>query len=161
MQHKEEEKKFVDMVRQYEAIIYKVTSFYANQSQSISDLYQEVVLNLWKAYPSFRGESKLSTWIYRIALNTCITFFRRTQKQPVYVDISMDISEVDTSNEDIKELYRLINLLGKIERALILLYLDEKSYKEIAEITGLSVTNVATKLSRIKDKLRDMSDKDN
>lgn len=161
MQRKEEEKKFVNMVRQHEAIIYKVASFYANQNQSLSDLYQEVVLNLWKAYPSFRGESKLSTWIYRIALNTCITFFRRSQKQPAYVDISMDIPEVDTSNEDIKELYRLINLLGKIERALILLYLDEKSYKEIAEITGLSVTNVATKLSRIKDKLRDMSNKDN
>ncbi|WP_280672734.1 MULTISPECIES: sigma-70 family RNA polymerase sigma factor [unclassified Dysgonomonas] len=145
------------MVRQNERIIYKVTSFYANDDEPISDLYQEVVINLWKAYPNFRGESKQSTWIYRIALNTCVTFFRRSKNKPSYVDITMDVPDVSDNNDEIKELYRLINKLGKIERALVLLYLDEKSYKEIAEITGLSTTNVATKLSRIKDKLKKMS----
>jgi len=151
------DKDFVTMVRQNEGIIYKVASFYADDDQPISDLYQEVVLNLWKAYPSFRGESKISTWIYRIALNTCVSFFRRTKSRPTYVDITMDVPDVQDNNEEIKELYRLINMLGKIERALVLLYLDEKSYKEIAEITGLTVTNVATKLSRVKDKLKEMS----
>ena len=159
MQKGDVEKSFVAMIRQYEAVIYKVTSFYANQSQPIGDLYQEVVLNLWRAYPSFRGESKISTWIYRIALNTCVTFFRRSKKTPTYVDITSDVPDVSESNEDIAELYKLINRLGKIERALILLYLEDKSYKEISEITGLTVTNVATKLSRIKDKLRGMSNK--
>ena len=157
MHKKEDEKEFITMIRQNERIIYKVASFYADTNQPISDLYQEVVLNLWKAYPSFRGESKLSTWIYRIALNTCVTFFRRTKNNPTYVDITMDIPDIQDNSDDIKELYRLINRLGKIERALVLLYLDEKSYKEIAEITGLTVTNVATKLSRIKDKLKQMS----
>lgn len=147
----------MEMIRQNEGIIYKVTSFYTDKDHPIGDLYQEVVLNLWKAYPSFRGESKYSTWIYRIALNTCVSFYRRSKKDVVYVDISMDIPEIPDNSEQIKELYSLINKLGKIERALVLLYLDDKPYKEIAEITGLTVTNVATKLSRIKDKLKQMS----
>ncbi len=152
---------FLEMIRQNEGIIYKITSFYTDKDHPISDLYQEVVLNLWKAFPSFRGESKYSTWIYRIALNTCVSFFRRSKRDVTYVDITMDIPETVESNEDIQELYKLINRLGKIERALVLLYLDDKSYKEIAEITGLSVTNVATKLSRIKDKLKQMSNEQN
>ena len=159
-QKKEYDKDFIIMVRQYEAVIYKVVSFYADQENPTSDLYQETILNLWKGYPSFRGESKVSTWIYRIALNTCITFLRRKKNRIEYVDITFDIPEDIEFKENIQELYRLINYLGKIERALILLYLDEKSYKEIAEITGMSVTNVATKLSRIKDKLKQMSNKD-
>ena len=152
---------FMEMIQQNEGIIYKVASFYTDKDHPLSDLYQEVVLNLWKAFPSFRGESKYSTWIYRIALNTCISFYRRSKKNVTYVDISMDIPDVENNNEEIQELYRLINQLGKIERALVLLYLDDKPYKEIAEITGLSVTNVATKLSRIKDKLKQMSNEQN
>jgi len=153
----ESDTQFMEMIRQNEGIIYKVTSFYVDIDHPIGDLYQEVVLNLWKAFPSFRGDSKYSTWIYRIALNTCVSFFRRGRKNIAYVDIKVDIPEEVENNEQIQELYKLINRLGKIERALVLLYLDDKSYKEIAEITGLSVTNVATKLSRIKDKLKQMS----
>lgn len=152
---------FLEMIRQNEGIIYKVVSFYVDAEHPIGDLYQEVVLNLWKSYPSFRGESKYSTWIYRIALNTCVSFYRRNKKNVTYVDISVDMPEIEDSSEEIQELYKLINCLGKIERALVLLYLDDKSYKEIAEITGLSVTNVATKLSRIKEKLRLMSNGQN
>ncbi|NDV94404.1 sigma-70 family RNA polymerase sigma factor [Dysgonomonas sp. 521] len=158
---RESDAQFLDMIRQNEGIIYKVTSFYADKEHPIGDLYQEVVLNLWKGFASFRGESKHSTWIYRIALNTCVSFYRRSKKNVTYVDISMDIPDVVDNNEQIQELYKLINQLGKIERALVLLYLDDKPYKDIAEITGLSVTNVATKLSRIKDKLKQMSDEQN
>ncbi len=157
-QEVKEDEQFLDMIRQNEGIIYKVASFYADVDHPISDLYQEVVLNLWKSFASFRGDSKYSTWIYRIALNTCVSFYRRSKRNVTYVDISMDIPDTVDNSEDIQELYKLINRLGKIERALVLLYLDDKSYKEIAEITGLSVTNVATKLSRIKEKLRQMSD---
>lgn len=151
------EKNFMDMIRSNERIIYKVVSFYADIDQSASDLYQEVVLNLWKAYPSFRGDSKVSTWIYRISLNTCITFFRRSKRSISYTDLVIDVSDIPDEDDNIKELYRLINKLGKIEKALVLLYLDEKPYKEIADITGLTVTNVATRLNRIKDKLKKMS----
>lgn len=157
MQGKDLERDFMDMIKLHERIIYKVVSFYADIDQSINDLYQEVILNLWKAYPSFRGDSKVSTWIYRIALNTCITFFRRSKLTPHPIDLAYDIPDTANNNDEIRELYNLINRLGKIERALVLLYLDEKSYKEIAEITGFTVTNVATKLSRIKEKLKQMS----
>ncbi|MDU1889935.1 MAG: sigma-70 family RNA polymerase sigma factor [Dysgonomonas sp.] len=152
---------FVQMIQQNEGVIYKVVSFYADKEHPIGDLYQEVVLNLWKAFPSFRGESKYSTWIYRIALNTCVSFYRRNKKNVTYVDISFDIPETVENNEQIQKLYKLINRLGKIERALVLLYLDDKSYKEIGEITGITVTNVATKLSRIKEKLKQMSNEQN
>lgn len=155
------DKQFMEMIRQNEGVIFKVASFYVDREHPIGDLYQEIVLNLWKGFPSFRGESKYSTWIYRIALNTCVSFYRRSQRGLSYVDFAVDIPEEVENNEQIQELYNLINKLGKIERALVLLYLDDKPYKDIAEITGLSVTNVATKLNRIKDKLRQMSNEEN
>lgn len=151
----------MDMLRQNEGVIYKVASFYTDKEHPIGDLYQEIVINLWKGFPSFKGESKYSTWIYRIALNTCVSFYRRSHRNLQYVDFQVDIPEETEHNEQINELYALINRLGKIERALVLLYLDDKSYKEIAEITDLSVTNVATKLNRIKEKLRRMSNETN
>lgn len=149
----------MEMIRQNEGVIYKVASFYTDREHPIGDLYQEIVLNLWKSFGSFRGDSKYSTWIYRISLNTCISFYRRSKRNIEYIDISTDIPDTIDNNEQIKELYNLINRLGKIERALVLLYLDDKPYKEIAEITGLTVTNVATKLSRIKEKLKEMSNR--
>lgn len=157
MHNKNLENDFLKIVKFNERIIYKVISFYANSDQSSDDLYQEIILNLWKAFPSFRGDSKVSTWIYRIALNTCLTFFRRSKRTPIFSEYPVDIPQLPDNSDEIKELYKLINRLGEIEKALVLLYLDEKTYKEIADITGLTVTNVATKLSRIKDKLKQMS----
>lgn len=153
------EKEFIEIVQQNERLIYKVASFYADANTPLNDLYQEVVLNLWKGFPKFRGDSKLSTWIYRIALNTCISFFRRHKNKPVYVEIAWDIAAEQSNADDIKELYALINQLGRLERALVLLYLDEKSYQEMADITGLTLSNVATKLNRIKTKLKQMSNR--
>lgn len=153
----EPDKEFLEMISSNKGVIYKVASFYTSDENPIGDLYQEIVLNLWKGFPSFRGDSKQSTWIYRIALNTCVSFFRRKKKDVVFVDISHEIPAPEDSSDSIRELYRLIDKLGKIERALILLYLDDKSYKEMSEITGLTVTNVATKLSRIKENLKKMS----
>lgn len=153
------DKEFMKMIKENEAIIYKVASFYTDQEHPIGDLYQEVVINLWRNFSSFRGESKYSTWIYRVSLNTCISFMRRTKSKPQFVDISMDIPQPDDHrSENLKELYRIINRLEKIERALVLLYLDDKSYKEIAEITGLTATNVATRLHRIKEKMKGMTE---
>jgi RNA polymerase sigma-70 factor (ECF subfamily) len=123
------EQEFLSVIREYERVIYKVCYLYTTPNATLNDLYQDVVLNLWRAYPKFRRECKVSTWIYRIALNTCISFIRKEK----------------------------INRLGQLEKSIILLYLEEKSYEEIAEITGLTITNVATKISRIKDKLRKMN----
>lgn len=157
MSEQKADKEFINMVRENEAVIFKVASFYADKDNPLGDLYQEIVLNLWKSFANFRGESKRSTWIYRIALNTCISFFRRSVNKPAFVNIAPDVADMEYQDDNIKELYRLINRLEKLERALVLLYLDDRSYQEISEITGLSVTNVATKLSRIKEKLKKMS----
>jgi RNA polymerase sigma-70 factor (ECF subfamily) len=126
----------------------------------MEDLYQEAVLNLWRSYPKFRNESSYSTWIYKIALNSCISDIRRRNRTHPHVPLSLSeeiVFEPDSMAEDIQELYRLIHQLKTMERAIILLWLEEKPYQEIAEITGLSLSNVATKLKRIKEKLKTMS----
>ena len=141
-------------------MIYKVCYMYASDPEELNDLYQEVVLNLWKAFPKFRRECKISTWIYRIALNTCISFIRKEKNIPEIVTLTQETDRTEETDETqamLRQLYRMINRLGQLEKSIILLYLEEKSYEEIAEITGLTLTNVATKLSRIKDKLKKMN----
>lgn len=157
------EQEFLTVIREYERVIYKVCYLYTTPRATINDLYQDVVLNVWKAYPKFRRECKVSTWIYRIALNTCISFIRKEKNIPEIVTISQfpdQMEEMDEMQAMLKQLYRMINQLGQLEKSIILLYLEEKSYEEIAEITGLTTTNVATRISRIKDKLRKMKKED-
>ena len=157
------EQAFIALVKAYERIIYKVCYLYATPSILLEDLYQEVVVNLWKGYPNFRGESKTSTWVYRIALNTCISFLRKEKNAPLFVELSPEadrLDEEDETHQMLCRLYNLISRLSQIEKSLILLYLEDKSYEEIAEITGLTQTNVATRLSRIKEKLRKMNRED-
>jgi len=154
------ESDFIKMVQTNERIIYKVCSFYVSDYFPMEDLYQETILNLWKAYPKFRNESALSTWIYKIALNTCISGMRKASKHQRQVPLSFSediVFEPDNEEENIRELYRLIHQLKTLERAIVLLYLEEKFYQEIADITGLTLSNVATKLKRIKEKLKSMS----
>lgn len=153
------EQEFLSVIKEYERVIYKVCYLYTSRNATLNDLYQDVVLNLWRAYPKFRGECKISTWIYRIALNTCISFIRKEKNVPEIVTLTPYESEWMTEEQDsfqlmLKELYYLIGQLGQLDKSIILLYLEEKSYEEISEITGLTVTNVATKLNRIKEKLR-------
>jgi len=151
------ETEFINMLRDYNRVVYKVASFYTDENNTIDDLYQDVVLNLWKAYPNFRGESQLSTWIYRVALNTCVSFYRKSKRKPVCVKMTPNVEICTEENEAIAELYATINRLGKLERALIFLYLEDRPYKEIAEIMGITPTNVATKIGRIKEKLKQLS----
>lgn len=161
MDTQEVEKKFVALLTEYQQVIYKVCYVYASGNDTLNDLYQEVVINLWKSFPRFRGESKVSTWIYRIALNTCISFFRKSAARPSVVPIHMDLeanlADRDDKMAQLHELYRMINRLGQLERALLLLWLEERSYQEIADIVGISKNNVAVKLNRIKEKLKTMS----
>jgi len=154
------EQEFLSVIREYARVIYKVCYLYTTPNTTINDLYQEVVLNLWKAFPKFRGECKISTWIYRIALNTCISFIRKEKNIPEIIAFTQTIEKVDEDDDTkvmLEQLYRLINRLSELEKSIILLYLEEKKYEEIAEITGLTTTNVATKISRIKDKLKTMN----
>ena len=161
MEKVELEKAFIAMVREYERVIYKVCSFYVSDEFPIADLYQDVVCNLWVAFPKFRNECAISTWVYRIALNTCITGVRKDIRRPKSsVPVAMladSLPAPESMEENIRELYRLIGQLKTLEKAIVLLYLEEKSYQEIADITGLTVSNVATKLKRAKEKLKQMS----
>lgn len=150
--------KFEKIIIQHRSIIFKVCLLYAGE-EGFEDYYQEVLFQLWRSLPKFRGESEISTWIYRISLNTCISFIRKDRKMkrvPFSQEMKFWSNDVE-SKIQIRELYQLINQLNKLEKAMILLWLDEKSYEEIAAITGLSRNNVAVKLSRIKEKLKKMS----
>ncbi len=161
MDKTEMERAFIEVIRQNERLIYKVCSFYASDEFPIADLYQEVVCNLWGGFPKFRNESSVSTWIYRIALNTCISGIRKEIRRPKNnvsaAALAESIPATESMEDNIREMYRLVNQLKTIEKAIVLLYLEEKSYQEIADITGLSICNVATKLKRSKEKLIQMS----
>lgn len=161
METKELEREFLDMIAAQKRVIYKVCYIYAKDQDDLNDLFQEVVLNLWKSSPNYRGDSTVTTWVYRIAMNTCITFLRRSntrlQTIPMTADVASLVADEEGRTGQLQELYRLINKLGKLERALILLWLEERSYQEMADILGISKANVAVKLLRTKEKLKKMS----
>lgn len=151
------ESRFMTVVNDNRQMIYKVCYMYATDNDHFKDLYQEVLASLWQGLDSFRGDSKMSTWIYRTAINTCVTFFRKHKSHgvdTVGLEAIADIPGDDNARTDmLKEMYRLISGLNKMDKALILMWLDERSYEEIAEVTGLSRNNVATRLRRIKQRL--------
>lgn len=158
------ESRFMAVVNDNRQMIYKVCYMYATDNDHFKDLYQEVLASLWQGLDSFRGDSKMSTWIYRTAINTCVTFFRKHKSHgtdTVTLEAVADIPGDDNSRSDmLKEMYRLISGLNKMDKALILMWLDERSYDEIAEVTGLSRNNVATRLRRIKQRLVDENRKE-
>jgi RNA polymerase sigma factor (sigma-70 family) len=151
------EREFTELVNQYKGIIYKVCHLYCHNSEDRKDLFQEIVIQLWKSYKSYRNEAKLSTWIYKIALNTALTSLRKDSKNKFGKSISETDFEIpameSTENEHINILYQAIQQLTEVEKAIIMLYLDEKNYDEITDIVGISKTNVGVKLNRIKQKL--------
>lgn len=158
----DQEKEFIELICQNERLIYKVCSFYASDDLPLADLYQESVINLWTAYPKFRRKSSISTWIYRVVLNTCISGLRKEKRVPKGISVTglnEALPDMKDMTEEIHEMYRLIHQLKTVEKAIVLLWLEEKSYHEIAEITGLTVSNVATKLKRSKIKLKEMSNR--
>ena len=150
-------KEFAELVNRYKDVIFKVCYVYASREE-FDDYYQEVLIQLWRSLPKFRNESKMSTWIYRVSLNTCISYVRKNKKVNKVSLIDLDFIDNDIEKKYyIDELYLLINRLNKFEKAIILLWLEERDYEEIASIVGISKNNVAVKLNRIKEKLRRMS----
>jgi RNA polymerase sigma factor (sigma-70 family) len=153
------EKEFVEMINTNRAIIYKVCNLYCHIDEDKKDLFQEIVLQLWKAYPNFRKESLNTSWMYKVALNTAISNFRKESKNPARKSISVaefEIPDMNFNEEDNEKPYLLkqaIEKLSEIEKAIIMLYLEDKSYDEIAEIVGISNSNVGVRLNRIKSKL--------
>lgn len=162
MNRLEKEKEFEEAIENNGKIITKICYYFSGDSEEFKDLKQEVLCNIWKGWDRFGGNSKLSTWIYRISINTCISFQRkeRKSKSNVSLDNIMDLSDEPESNklEKYKMMHNLIKQLKYEDRAIILMWLDEKSYDEIAELTGITRNTIAVKLKRIKEKLIRMSE---
>jgi len=161
----ERQKVFTAHIQQHQGLIYKVCHLYCNSPEDKRDLFQEIVFQLWKSYPSFRGEAKFSTWLYRIALNTAITFLRRNKvnRMTAYVDTwpaaltGVEEAEDDRAKElraQAEQLKRAIVHLSDIEKSIVMLYLEERSYEEMEEILGINQNNLRVKMNRIKEKLK-------
>lgn len=152
-----DEKKFLQLVREHQNIIHKICHLYCWNAEDKRDLYQEITLQLWKSFPQFQGASAFSTWMYRVALNTAIS---QTKRRRDFVDIESqqlyilsDQAEALEKQEELRLLYAAIGKLSKAEKAIILLWLEDKKYEDIADITGLSVKNVSVRLVRLRKKL--------
>jgi RNA polymerase sigma-70 factor (ECF subfamily) len=133
---------------------------FSNNPEEVADLFQEILINLWKGFPQFRGESNVRTWIYRVSLNTCISSERKKSRKVDTLPLTMDIDLFSDSDEDTKQVQMLrdrINKLGPFDRAIVLLWLENLSYDEIGAIVGISAKNVSVRLVRIKEQLKNMS----
>ncbi|MEI6139342.1 MAG: sigma-70 family RNA polymerase sigma factor [Mariniphaga sp.] len=150
---------FLQNITSNQAIIHKVTRIYCDNVDDRKDLFQEILIQLWKSYGSFKEQSKFSTWMYRVAINTAITAFKRGAKKNIKAQFVRDLppvvdDEYDTDlEENLNMLHTAIGQLTGIEKSIILLYLEDKSYEEIAEITGITQNYVRVKMNRIKKKL--------
>jgi RNA polymerase sigma-70 factor (ECF subfamily) len=152
---------FLILIEKNKGIIIKVCNSYCVSKNDREDLAQEIIYNLWKSGNSFNAYSEFSTWMYRVALNVAISFYRKKTRSNTVVplneshmDIEDKISTADDTEKRVIQMQRFINEMKELDRALTLLYFEEKSYREIAEILGISETNVATKISRIKSRLK-------
>jgi|SRR5690606_34236355 len=148
----------------FAAIIIKICRAYTNSQEDFEDYYQEVCLQLWRSKDNFKGNSEWSTWVYRIALNVCLTLLKKKKKhthQYFASDSLPDEVSIENhafSNESLNKLYEAIRHLSEVDRAVILLYLDEKTYQEIADITGTNANNIGVRIKRIKERLKKLLD---
>ncbi len=154
---------FQHIIDENNGILYKIARSYTRQEVDFKDLYQEILVQLWQSYPRFEGKSKVSTWMYRVALNTAMTFVKKKGRNATaplennfqIADRPFERQEAQKEEQDqLNALYAAINQLKKDERAIILLHLEGKQYDEIAEIIGITTSNVGVKLLRTKDKLK-------
>lgn len=155
------DEQFAQMVREHKATIYTVCYMFSKDADEVADLFQEVLINLWKGFDGFQGRSDIKSWIYRVALNTCITIDRK-KKRKNKAELSMDINLFSDSDNDTKQVEMLrqrINRLKPFDRAIVLLWLENMSYDEIGAIVGISAKNVSVRLFRIKEQLKNMSNK--
>ena len=156
---KELEQEFTKVVREQKDTIYMVCYMFSKDKAEVEDLYQEVLINLWKGFPKFEGRSSMRTWVWRIALNTCISIDRKKRRRKDSLPLKMDIDLYNDSDNDTRQiqlLHERINRLGVFDRAIILLWLENMSYEEIGAIVGISEKNVSVRLVRIREQLKNM-----
>ena len=152
---------FAQVVREHKGTIYTVCYMFSKDEDEVADLFQDILINLWKGFSKFRGESNIKTWIYRVSLNTCISSDRKKKRKGETVPLDMNINLFDDSQEDTKQIRMLqsrISRLGPFDRAIVLLWLENLSYDEIGAIVGITAKNVSVRLFRIKEQLRNMSE---
>lgn len=158
------EKEFIALLNEHQRIIHKVCNLYMDAHADREDLFQEITLQAWKAYAGFRGDAKFSTWLYRVALNTAITFFRKEKRKPdIYSTESVpDLGVHETHDpieEQVKAMYAAIGDLSKIDKAIVMLYLEDYNYNDIGDMMGITANNVAVKMNRIKTRLKESTQK--
>jgi RNA polymerase sigma factor (sigma-70 family) len=146
---------FMQLINENIGIARKVSRAYGFDSEGTEDLFQEMMYQLWKSFPSFARKSKFSTWMYSVCLNTAFTYRRKEGggRNTISLQEHHDVPEVREGNDRVEELYSAITALDPVNRAIVLLYLDDLSYEEIAAVTGLSRSNVSVRLVRIKKEL--------
>ena len=157
---KEKELEFNRIVKANKAAIFTVCYLFSKDQDEVNDLFQETLINLWRGFDGFQGKCDVKTWIWRVSLNTCLTFERKKKRHVNTLPLTMDINlftDTDDDTRQVQMLYRRINKLGMLDRAIILLWLENMSYEEIGEIIGISTKNVSVKLVRIKEQLKKMS----
>jgi RNA polymerase sigma-70 factor, ECF subfamily len=152
------EKEFIELIKKHQGILYKICNIYFYRDPDKEDYYQEILIRLWKSYPGFKNQSEFSTWLYRVALNTAIDIIRKQTIQQKHIELSeaeYNIPDRDNNTESDKKevLYQAIDHLSDVEKAIIILYLEDYNYKEIAEIIGISESNTGVKINRIKNQL--------
>ena len=154
------EKEFETVVRQHRSTIYTVCYMFSNDAEEVADLFQDILINMWKGFPNFRGESDIRSWIWRVSLNTCITAERKKKRMGNTIPLSIDINLFEDSDDDTRQIRMLrdrICRLGHFDRAIVLLWLENLSYEEIGAIVGISAKNVSVRLVRIREQLKKMS----
>ena len=154
-----DEREFEKLVKEHKNTIYTVCFMFSKDSEEVNDLFQEVLINLWNGLPSFKGQSSIGTWIWRISLNTCISCERKKKKNPT-IPLTMDVDffeDKDVEAQQVRMLYDRVHRLKPFDRAIVLLWLEGISYDEIAAIVGITPSNVATRLFRIREQLKQMS----
>ncbi|MBQ7239436.1 MAG: sigma-70 family RNA polymerase sigma factor [Bacteroidales bacterium] len=156
---KDLEEQFAQLVREHKNTIYTVCYMFSHDTDEVNDLFQETLINMWKGIDKFREESKISTWIYRVALNTCLLQERKKAKEVEKVPLTMDVNLFEDDDEQtlqVRLLHQRIGRLGLVDRALVMLWLEGMSYDEIGSVMGISAQNVGVKLFRIKEQLKKM-----
>lgn len=155
------EKDFIKTIQQNQQIIFKVCNMYRDTKADREDLFQEILLNAWKGIKNFKGDSKFSTWLYRVALNTAISFFKKDKKQQKAFEAERISYQEGSDNqlEQIEAMNKAISELSAIDKALVVLYLENHSHQQIAEVMGITANNVGVKMSRIKVVLKENSKK--
>ena len=154
---KQNDEFFTRLVKEHKSTIYTVCYMFSHDEEEVNDLFQETLINMWKGIDSFREESKISTWIYRVALNTCLLQERKKKKEAKKVPLTMDVNffqDNDTNSTQVRMPHQRIGKLGLVDRALVMMWLEGMSYDEIGAVMGISAQNVGVKLFRIKENLK-------